>query len=196
MDLSLGMLVSVARATLAEPRAVARRIIALDLPINAAFTALLLTSVLSALLFHIDVALMSEARRAAFRGVLPTPVGTAIAQALAGCVMAVAMHLVGRWRGGVGTLAQAAILTAWLQFILLLLQVAQILAEIVLPPLADILFLVAAGLSLWLTVHFVMELHGFRSALMTFLGILAVTLVLGMVMLPIYGVPMPPAGGN
>jgi hypothetical protein len=105
-----------------------------------------------------------------------------VVQVIAALAGAFAAQTVGRWRGGRGTMPQTVALLAWLQFVMLILQVAQVAAEIVLPPFALILAYVSVGLFLWLLVHFVMELHGFRSVAATILGILGTMMLLGFLM--------------
>lgn len=196
MDLNLPSLLSAARDTVADPRAAARRVIALDLPLQAALTALVLVAVMSTLLAHLSFALMPAEMRAGFEGLMANPVGTAMVQVLAAVVGAMALHRIGRWRGGRGTLPQSAALLAWLQFVMLVVQVAQILAELLLPPLALVLGYAGVAVFFWLLTHFVMELHGFRSAAATFFGILGTMVVLGfalaLLIAPVLPVPAGP----
>lgn len=182
MDLNLPSLLSAARFTVTDPRSAARMVISMGLPLQAALMALLLTSVLSAILAHVSFALLPADARAGFEGMMASPLRTAVVQMIVACAGAFAAHVLGRWRGGRGTMPQTVALLAWLQFVMLILQVAQIAAEIVLPPFALVLAYVSVGLFLWLLVHFVMELHGFRSAAATTFGILGTMLLLGFLM--------------
>lgn len=192
MDLTLAGLLSAARNSVADPRAAARWLIGLNLPLNVALTALVLVAVLSTLLAHVSFALLPAAMRAGFEEIMANPIGTAIVQVAAAVFGAMMVHRIGRWRGGRGTLPQAATLMAWLQFVLLIVQVAQVISEILLPPLAVILGYVGLGLFFWLLVNFVMELHGFRSAMATFLGILFFMMLFGFVVSLLF-LPMLPA---
>ena len=72
-------------------------------------------------------------------------------------------HRIGRAFGGVGSLADAFLVVIWLQLIMLFVQLAQLLALILAPPLAGLLGLAGFVLFLWLLVNFIAELHGFRS---------------------------------
>jgi hypothetical protein len=76
-------------------------------------------------------------------------------------------------RGGTGTFPDALILMVWLQFILLCVQLVQVLAGVMLPVLADLIGLAGLGLLLWLLTNFVAELHGFRSLIAVFAGLVA-----------------------
>lgn len=179
MDLTLPALLSAARTTVVDPRGAARRIMALDLPLQGALMALLLTSVLSAILAHLSFALLPASAKAGFENMMASPLRTAVVQVVVAVAGAFAAQVIGRWRGGRGTLPQTLALFAWLQFVMLILQVAQIAAEIVLPPFAIFLAYASVGLFLWLLVHFVMELHGFRSVAATTFGILGTMMMLG-----------------
>jgi hypothetical protein len=192
MDLTLAGLLTAARNTVADPRAAARWLIGLNLPLNVAMTALVLVAVLSTLLAHLSFAMMPAAMREGFGSMMGNPIGTAIVQVTAAVFGAAMVYRIGKWRGGRGTLAQSATLLAWLQFVLLIVQVAQIVAEIILPPFAVILGYVGLGLFFWLLVSFVMELHGFRSAFATFFGILFFMMLFGFVISLLF-LPMMPA---
>jgi hypothetical protein len=196
MDLTARALLIAARDTVADPRGAARQVIGMDLPLQAAMTAVVLMAVGSTILAHVSFALLTPAMRAGLEGMMANPIGTALVQVIAAIAGVFAVYRLGRWRGGRGTLAQTAALLAWLQFVLLLVQVLQIAAEVVLPPFALILGYAGVALFFWLLVHFVMELHGFRSATATFFGILFFMFVVGFVIALMIAPAVPvPAGG-
>ena len=64
------------------------------------------------------------------------------------------------------------LLMAWLQFILLCLQVLQLVTQVLLPPLSELLGLVGLALFFWLLTNFIAELHGFGSLVKTFVAVL------------------------
>ncbi|MFN3145271.1 MAG: hypothetical protein ACE368_08365 [Paracoccaceae bacterium] len=74
--------------------------------------------------------------------------------------------------GGGGSLDDTILLMAWMQWILVGLQVIQILALLVIPPLVGLIVLAGMGLFFWLLTNFVAELHGFRSLGRVFMIIL------------------------
>jgi hypothetical protein len=122
-------------------------------------------------------------------GISPDPFGTLVMQ---GVVLVMGVMLtwrIGQARGGVGSLPDTISLMAWLQFVLLFLQAAQLVAQLLLPPLAMLLGFAGIGLFFWLFTQFVMELHGFRSPGATFAGILGVMMALGMVLALAIGPP-------
>ena len=190
MDLSLQNLLALARFTVQSPRQGARQVMQANLPLLARWVALGITAILSALLAHVAMGLM-PAEMQAQMGQGMSPFLTALVQA---GLMVVSVHVaygVGRLFGGKGTFDDALILMVWLQFILLVLQVVQILTQIVLPPLSPLVNLASVLLFLWLLSHFVAELHGFSSVAKTFFGILGTMLLVGfllaMLLMPLMG---------
>jgi hypothetical protein len=57
-----------------------------------------------------------------------------------------AVHRIGGFFGGTGSFEEAALLVIWLQFILICVQVIQIVTLFVLPPLAGLITIVAIAL--------------------------------------------------
>lgn len=173
MDLTMPNLIALVRLTLQAPREGARRIMALDLPIGGRWLALILVAVGSAIGTHVSIALMPAEQREVMLSLIASPLRTALLQAAIWAVIASLIAAGGRLRGGTGTFPDALILVAWLQFILLCLQLVQVLAGIVLPLLADLIGLAGLGLLVWLLTNFVAELHGFRSLVAVFAGLVA-----------------------
>lgn len=190
MDVSLGALVSLARETVIDPRAGARRILAIDLQLTERWMALGLTVVMSTILTHLSFEMSPAEVREYFGSAFASPIRTALIQGVAMVLGALAMYHLGRARGGTGSLPEAISLLAWLQFILLLVQVAQLVAEVVLPPLASVLGLAGVAAFFWLMTNFVAELHGFRSLFSTFFGVLlslaGLVMVLAMLLAPFF----------
>lgn len=172
MQLTVGNLAGLVRLTLGDPRLAARAVMAQPLPVQARWWALILTAVLSAFLMQAVTALLPPLPGP--DGEAVTPIGPAIwaGMVASGMVMTVLLvHHVGRWRGGSGQLGDAVLLVAWLQFIQLLTVLLQIVVMLVLPFAAPLVEIGGVLLFLWLLVHFVAELHGFRSIGLVFLGV-------------------------
>lgn len=172
MQLTVGNLAGLVRLTLTDPRLAARAVMAQPLPVQARWWALILTAVLSAFLMQAVTALLPPLPGP--DGEAVTPIGPAIwaGMVASGMVMTVLLvHHVGRWRGGSGQLGDAVLLVAWLQFIQLLTVLLQIVVMLVLPFAAPLVEIGGVLLFLWLLVHFVAELHGFRSIGLVFLGV-------------------------
>ena len=79
----------------------------------------------------------------------------------------------------------------WLQLLTVALQLLQLVASVIAPPLAGLIGLGGFVLFLWLMTAFIAELHGFRSRGLVFLGMvltaLGAGLILGIAMILILG---------
>jgi Yip1 domain len=173
MDLSLSSLLQMARDSVQNPREGARAVLRLNPPRQARWTGLILMAVMSTVLTNLSVLMMPLEDQAMMGAFATSPLRMVVIQVAVLLIMVQAVYHVGRWRGGQGSFADALLLVGWLQFILLVLQVAQIVLQVVLPPLAEILGLLGLILFLWLLTGFVAELHGFSSTGWVFVGIMA-----------------------
>lgn len=174
MDVSVTAVLELARFSVQSPRTAARQILAMAISDTARWLLFLLVISASAVLTHIGFDLLPQNDRAFMETAMSSPLRTAILQAGFLLVAVVAVHRVGRWQGGTGSFADSLLLVGWLQFILLCLQITQIIALLILPPVAEIIGVLGLGLSFWLLTQFVLELHGFQSAWKVFLSILGV----------------------
>jgi len=190
----LTSLLSLARDTVRDPKEGARRVLALPLPQRVAWEGLALVLILSLLLAYLTTMLLGGSSDPLLPGFARSPLLTAVIQAGTLVVMIGAIHGVGRMMGGAGTLEGAVRLTAWLQFIMLVLQVIQGVFLLVLPAVVGLIGMLSIGLMLWLLTNFIAVLHGFRSLLAVFLMILATTFALSLVLvllLALFGVSPP-----
>jgi hypothetical protein len=181
-------LVLAARDTVIDARAGAQRVIALRLPLGTAVLALLLTSVLAAVLAALTFLASGMGDDPAIAALFGSPFGLALMQVAVQGVAAFLIFFIGRLFGGRGALSDAVALMAWLEAVLLLAQLAQLVLILALPLLAELLGLMAMGLFLWLLTVFTAELHGFRRLGMVFLGILATALAVGVLFVGILGI--------
>jgi hypothetical protein len=173
MDTSLPAFLGLVRDTVSDPRAGARRVILARLPMNVRWLVLALVVVLSVLLSNLTLR-MTMAGTGMMGGLLLGPVTAMVLQGVVLMVMALAIHQVGRLMGGGGGFADALLLVAFLQGIMLVIQVLQIAALLLLAPLAGIFSILGVVVFLWVLTGFVAELHGFRSMLGVF-GMIVVT---------------------
>lgn len=173
MTVTLAEVLALARFSVERPREGARAVLAMNLPMNARWSALMLMAVSSALLAHLGMTLLFS-RAPEMLAELPSPLVTAAVQGVIMVLSVVLIHRIGRMRGGTGHFADALILVAWLQFILVVLQALQIVVTLVLPPLGQVVSWAAIALFFWLLTNFIAELHGFRSLGAVFLGIIGV----------------------
>ena len=179
MDLTLAGLMAEARLTVTNPRAGARRIIAMDLPLSARWLAFWLMAVLTAILTHLSLGLLPAADREMLAGMMESPLRSAVLQA--GLLLATVWLVcrVGRMRGGKGSFADTLVLLTWLQFLMLSLQLVQLVLQVLVPPLAVPVNVAAFGLFLWLLTNFVAELHGFRSLISVLASLVLGVLLMG-----------------
>ena len=180
IDGTLAGVVQAARFTVQNPRAGARAVLAMRLPMSARWLAFGLVVAGSSLLTVLSVKLSPVGSEPAVAQVLSQPIALAVMQGVVLLIFAQLMARVGQWAGGRGGFADALLLLTWVQVILMLLQVVQLLLELVqIYAVADLLGLFGLVLMLWLVTHFVAELHGFASLPLVFFGVIGTMLATG-----------------
>ncbi|MBK1634570.1 YIP1 family protein [Rhodovulum adriaticum] len=172
MSASLTPFLQLASQTVRDPREGARRVLSLRVPEGLLWQALVLVVVVSVLLTSLGELLVPAPVDPLVPVFAANPMFTAVVQGGLLVVTVYAIHFIGRAMGGKGDFAGALALTVWLQFIMTLLQVAQTVFLLVLPPVAGLIGVLGIGLFFWLLSNFVTVLHGFTSAVGTFFGIL------------------------
>jgi hypothetical protein len=172
MPLDLATLMTAARASIEEPRQGARWVLQMNLPLANAVQALVVVAILNGLMSYFVIQLaLAGGEDVGY--IALSPLNMALFQGLGMFVMAAGAHLVGRWFGGTGQLNGAMVLVAWMQFILLLVQIIQLAITSLLPFFAMPITAVVIAASLWLLVNFIAELHGFASLFKVLAGIFA-----------------------
>ena len=179
IDGTLAGVLQAAKYSVQSPRAGARALMDMRLPMSIRWLAFGLVIVGSSLLTVIAVRLSPAGGEPAVQQVLSQPFALAVMQGAVMLVFAQLMFRVGQMAGGKGSFADALLLLTWVQFILMLVQVLQIVLEVVIPPAANLVGLLGFGLMLWLVTHFVAELHGFTSLGTVFAGIVGTVLAAG-----------------
>lgn len=146
------------------PRAAARRLLALELGADTLVQAALAVTCLGMVLTHVAGTLAGGALDPVTAALLASPLVGALVQ-LAGMLLTVVLTWkVGRLFGGQGDLGGALRVLVWLNAVLLLLQVAQLVALAAVPPLAVVLSVAGMVWLLWAFACFTAELHGFENA--------------------------------
>jgi len=167
--LSLGPLLRMARDTVTNPREGAETVLSLGLPRQALWLSFALVVVLSMILGDILYLMAGVSQDGPLTGPLVgSPVVMGLLQAALLFLMAHAITRIGRAFGGNGRFEEALTLVVWLQFIFLCVQVVQLAAVLVVPPIAGLITILALGLFLWLLVNFIATVHGFTSLGMVF----------------------------
>lgn len=181
--------------SLTLPRAAARRVIGFEMSyVNALLAGLAVT--IAGVLLGVAMQLVLPAPSNPAAAYLTShPLAGTIAQAGAMYVMAFLIALIGGWFGGTGGQTDALKLMVWMQAVLVVLQAATFVLSLALPLLGALAGLAAFGWFFWALIAFIMELHGFRSALKTlggvFISFFVIIFILAIV-LTILGV-QPPA---
>lgn len=182
---------ALARLTLSDPRRAARVLLAEGVPTRARSAGLLLVAVVSALLASLQAFEGTGPMDPLSAFMLSSPFRAAVMQWLFLALSVVLVDRVGRAFGGRGSFADALLVVVWLQLLMLVLQVAQLVVTFVSPVLAGLLGLAGFGVFLWLMTTFIAELHGFASRGLVFLGMvltcLATGFVLGILLILILG---------
>lgn len=164
MELTLASVAALMRESLTAPRATAERILAINPPDDARWLGFVIVVVLSVLVGQASILLLGED---GFGGSL---VFMAVFQTMILLGMVVVVQGIGRLAGGVGTFPDALLLLAWLQFVMVAVQVVQLVALLLVPPLFGLATFAALAIFMWLLVNFTMALHGFTSALKVAVG--------------------------
>lgn len=187
--------VDLVRLTLSAPRQGLRQVLGHDLPAGAGLIALVLVAVVAAILLHLMMLFTPGAgpataptapELAALEGALSTPFAAAAAQFVLFLIMAGLVQSIGRSRGGTGRMNEAMLAMAWLEAVMLTVQLVAMLIMamflLIAPPLfqlsAGLLMPVMVGLFFWLLASFVAELHGFPSVFKVLAGVVMTLLVM------------------
>lgn len=172
MSLTLNDLLRLAMESVRDPREGARRVTEAGLPRDARWQALLLVVVVSVLLGQFSAVIAPGGADVLMAPFLANPLATALVQLGLVAIMVYAVYWIGRAMGGTGSFEDTILLIAWMQFIMICVQVVQTVALILIPPVASLIGLLGLGLFFWLLTNFVAELHGFESLGKVFLMIL------------------------
>ena len=160
-------------ASVRDPRAGARQIMAVSMPRKSRWEALFLIVVLSVLLTQLTQVFTGHSAGIIVGGPgLSTPLALGLMQLVMLVVMIFGIFLLGRQAQGTGSFDDTILLVTWLQFILICLQVLQTVAFMLVPIVGNILGLAGFALFFWLLANFVTELHGFSSPGRVFVSIL------------------------
>ncbi|MER2507833.1 Yip1 family protein [Amaricoccus sp.] len=180
-----------------RPRTAARRILGMRFGPNELLQLALVITCLGIILAFVAMRVSGGVVDGVATWMLGTPLlGALVEFALLG-VIAVLTHRIGALFGGSGSFWDALTLLVWLNAVMLVLQVAQLLMLFVLPPLAPPVAFFAVFWGLWAFANFVTELHGFNNPMMVLGGVVLTTIVLfiGVAMLlAILGIT--PSGGT
>ena len=193
MNLTPQTLFLAARDTLANPASAARQVMGLQLSASEGAMAVGMTAAAATLLTALMQQLLGPVADPAMQDLFGRPFVLAFSQFSLMMVGGFLMWRVGQAFGGTGTFAQALSLVAWLEVVLILLQVAEVVVLLILPILALPVGLASLFIFFYLLTHFTAALNGYTSMTKTFFGILgtaiAVLLVTSFALMFILPVP-------
>ncbi|SCY09340.1 Yip1 family protein [Paracoccus tibetensis] len=172
------------RLTFRNPEEAAHLLLSQGWPMSARWMGLLLAVSVSGILAFVSAQLfpVPEDAEVPTFALSQQPLVLAGFQLAAIVIGAWLMAGVGRMFGGHGRFEDALLLAVWIEVILLIVQVVQIVLSLVLPGAAAIMGIIAIALFLWLTVQFVKALHGFSSGPKILLVMFATLLAMGFIM--------------
>jgi hypothetical protein len=196
MTLSFNTLLPMVWRSIVNPREGAEEVLALGIPREALGIILLLVLILSIILGQITTLIVAGAAGVTVEGPLANPIITGMLQFALLLIAIFGIHFIGRGFGGKGSLGETVLLVAWLQFIMVCIQVVQTALMLVVPPFASLLGIAGLVLFMWLLTNFIAVIHGFRSLGQVFVMILVSLFVLAFVLsilLTLVGVAVPGA---
>lgn len=177
-------LLAMLRASVSSPGQVAERLLALRPRPGVLAEAVLLVAILDVLVaapLGTTMAMPGQSGEVAIGPFAQVALFAAVT-----LLSASSIQVGGRVLGGQGTFRDALVLGTWLQVIALAFQAVVVALALVAPPLAGVASLVALGVVLWCTLHFVRALHRFdglgRALVALLLGALLVGLALSVLL--------------
>lgn len=168
--------------TLRDPAQAVAWLRGLNLPMGARWMALAVAVCLSAAMASLASWLFPVPVDTPMSGVIGQPMVLAVIQFGAVALAAAVMAGAGQMMGGRGSFADALLLAAWIEFMLLVVQSAQVVLMLIFPAVATVLGLAAVALFLWLTVQFTKALHGFELTVKVVLALFVALFVAGAIM--------------
>lgn len=168
--------------TFRSPTQVVHALRAMNLPMASRWLVLILAVSLSAILAWLSTKLFPVDLDTAFTRMTAQPMVIASAQFVIVVLTAWLMASVGRAFGGTGDFPDALLLVTWIEFVLLVIQSAQVIMMILFPAIGALLSLLAVVVFVGLFVLFTKALHGFQSTAKVVFGIVGTFLAVGFVL--------------
>ena len=166
------------KLSLVQPRAAARAVIALGLPGGLLIQAAAAITALGILLGYLAVVISAGPGDPVSLAILASPLLGAALQFGTILLVGFLTWRIGQAFGGRGSLDGALALVIWLNAMMLLIQAAQIVALLVLPPFAGLVAIATVVWALWAFANFVTELHGFENPFFVLGGVILSMIVL------------------
>ncbi len=191
-------LMSLVGHTLRDPKEGASTILNFALPRAIIWQLLAVVVLISVVLGHATQALFSSGSSEFANP--PFALSPFSAVVVHGALLVVTVYSafwIGKIFGGNGSFEEALLLITWMQFIFVVLQVAQTVSLLFFPVVASLIGLIGFCLFFWLLTNFIAVLHGFKSLGLVLAGIIGsvigIVVVLS-IMLPLLGITLPGMG--
>lgn len=186
--------------TVRAPHDAAKRVLALKLPVNWLWSALILMCVLNSIVYSISLQLnppRSPEELMFIPAAFQSPVLFALFLMCAVSLMVFALHRVGAWMEGQGTQQDILTVITWMQVLRLLLQAVVLILSLVAPAFGALLVLVASVWGIYILAAFVNVAHQYDNIgkavgvmLLSFFAVVAgASLILGLISPSLPGVP-------
>lgn len=170
-------LVGLARLTFRNPAQAMRVLQSLDLPMAVRWMGLIVVVSLSSILASLAMRIFPILTESSLNLPDLSPISRAGMQ-LGGIVLSAWLIAgIGRAFGGRGDFPDALLIVIWLECLMLVVQALQIVIMLIFPLFGSMLGIAALLAMVWLSVQMIKELHGFRNALVVFLGLLGAGLL-------------------
>lgn len=163
-------LFQLARLSLRDPKRGAAAVLEIRLPLQEAVELSVLVVLLGAILSSIYLDFDAGIDEDQAVSIFAQPVVFAAFQGAILFAVVIATYLIGRMVGGRGDFTGTIVIMAWLQFIMLLFQLLQVVAAFLAPAMDGFLAIVSIVLFFWLFANFVKVLHGFQSVFKVLAG--------------------------
>jgi hypothetical protein len=199
MTIGMKDIMAMVGRSLKSPREGAHEVLTIRIPQEAVGMIVVLVVVLSVLLAQVMGLMILPADTDMVIGLFSSAIVAGLVQLVVMLVTIGGVFWIGRAMGGTGSLKESALIISWLQFIMVCLQLVQLVVLVILPPFAGLIGIVALGVFLWLLTNFVATLHGFKSLGQVFVMIIVSTFTLAFLislLFALFGVdlPMPETG--
>ncbi|MFB2595073.1 YIP1 family protein [Paracoccus sp. p4-l81] len=173
---------TLSRDAVTRPAQAVPRILNLAPPVEGRWMAAAVVVALSAILAWLASQLFPVPVDTPWSPLTRSPLTMAGVQLVVLIVVSGMVARVGQLFGGKGSFADALWLIVWIDAMMLVIQVAQVLLMLIFPLTAEVLGLVAVGLFFWLVVSFTKELHGFAHIGLVAIGAVGTLIVASLIL--------------
>lgn len=170
--------------TIRSPLATFQNLRAMPWTMSERWSLVLVTAALAAILSWLGAQLLPASAEAG--GVIArlaaTPLAMAGVQVGSAVLGAYLLSEVGRVFGGTGRFPDALLAVGWIEAVMIVLQLLQLVLTVVLPPLGALVGIGTLLLAGYLIVAMTMAVHAFRNPLLVVVGIVATVMVTSLLM--------------